>query len=184
MNKAKLLFAAIFAVASISFATVSAWSFVPKADDPVRSTEQKVYHELKKLPHYGVFDYIGFTVNGSTVTLTGKTYSLGTKSAAARFVKDIPGVLSVINKIDELPLSSFDDRIRRQAVRTFADHSLSGYLWETDPDVRIIVENGRVTLEGFVHSEGDKNAMNILANGLSGVFRVQNNLVVGKTIYR
>lgn len=184
MNKVKLLFASVLAVASISLATVNAWSNMPKTDDPVRSTEQKVYHELKKLPHYGVFDYIAFTVNGSTVTLTGKTYSLGTKSAAARYVKDIPGVSQVINNIEELPLSSFDDTIRRQALRSFADHGLSGYLWENDPDVRIIVQNGRVTLEGFVHSTGDKNSMNILANGISGVFSVQNNLIVGETIYR
>ncbi len=184
MKKVKLLFASILAVATISFATVNAWSYVPRADDPVRSTEQRVYHELLKLPHYGVFDYISFSVNGSTVTLTGKTYSLGTKNAAARFVKDIPGVSSVVNQIEELPLSSFDDRIRRQALRTFADHGLSGYLWENDPDVRIIVQNGRVTLEGYVHGSGDKDAMNILANGISGVFSVQNNLIVGKPMYR
>ena len=184
MKKVRLLFASVLAVATISFATVNAWSYVPKTDDPVRSTEQKVYHELLKLPHYGVFDYIGFTVNGTTVTLTGKTYSLGTKAAAARYVKDIPGVSNVINNIEELPLSSFDDRIRRQALRTFSDHGLSGYFWETDPDVRFIVQNGRVTLEGFVHGQGDKDAMNILANGISGVFSVQNNLVVGKPMYR
>lgn len=184
MNKFKLFFASILAVSAISITAVNAWSFVPPKDDPVRSTEQKIYHELLKLPHYGVFDYITFSVDGSTVTLTGKTYSLGTKSAAARFVKDVPGISRVINQIEELPLSSFDDRIRRQALRTFADHGLSGYLWETDPDVRIIVQNGRVTLEGKVHSTGDRDAMNILANGISGVFSVQNNLIVGKPMYR
>ena len=43
-----------------------------------------------------------------------------------------------------------------------------------------MVDNGHVTLEGYVANRGDYNLANILANGVSGVFSVQNNLVIEK----
>ncbi len=46
--------------------------------------------------------------------------------------------------------------------------------------IRIIVKNGKVTLEGVVDNEGDKNIANIRANSVSGVFSVTNNLQVVK----
>ena len=53
-----------------------------------------------------------------------------------------------------------------------------------DPDVRIVVNHGNVTLEGYVLNSADANTMNILANGIPGVFSVKNNLVVGKAADR
>jgi hyperosmotically inducible periplasmic protein len=46
--------------------------------------------------------------------------------------------------------------------------------------IRIVVRNGKVTLEGVVDNEGDKNIANIRANGVPGVFSVTNNLQVVK----
>jgi hyperosmotically inducible protein len=46
------------------------------------------------------------------------------------------------------------------------------------PPIHIIVDNGKVTLEGVVANEGDKNLAGIAANGVSGVFSVANNLQV------
>jgi osmotically-inducible protein OsmY len=148
-----------------------------KASDS--SISQQIYHELRMLPHYGVFDHITYQVNGGNVTLSGKVYSLGTTSSLASIVKRIPGVTNVVNNIEDLPPSPSDDRIRREALRTFANRGLSGYFWEINPDVRIIVDRGHITLEGYVMNKGDLNAMNIYANGISGVFSVQNNLIVG-----
>ena len=145
-----------------------------------KTVEQQIYKKLLGLPNYGIFDVIKYQVNGGTVVLTGKIHSLGTKGAAESAVKRIPGVTEVINNIENLPPSSFDDAIRRQALRTFARYSLSGYLWENNPDVRIIVENGRLTLEGNVMNSGDYNLFNVTANGINNVFQVTNNLVVGK----
>jgi hyperosmotically inducible periplasmic protein len=44
--------------------------------------------------------------------------------------------------------------------------------------IRIIVKNGRVTLEGVVDSEADKNLAGLRANGVPGIFSVTNNLQV------
>ena len=57
---------------------------------------------------------------------------------------------------------------------------LSRYFWEAAPSLHIIVQNQRVTLAGFVDSEGDKNLATIAANTVPGVFQVTNNLRVVK----
>jgi hyperosmotically inducible protein len=46
------------------------------------------------------------------------------------------------------------------------------------PPIHIIVNNGKVALEGVVANEADKNLAGIKANGVSGVFSVANNLRV------
>lgn len=167
----------------LSFAFLSLLAFDAKAQTPQTQLEQKIFKKIIGLPYYGVFDHISYEVNGTTVTLHGKVASLGTKKDAERAVKKLDGVETVINKIQELPPSGFDNSIRRQIVRSFYNDggSLYRYLQEPNPSVRIIVENGRVTLEGYVSNRGDANLANILANSASGVFNVKNNLVVSRS---
>lgn len=168
--------------AIITFAFLSLLAFDAKAQTPQTVLEQKIFKKIIALPYYGVFDHISYKVDGRTVTLYGKVASLGTKRDAERAVKRIDGVETVINNIDNLPPSSFDNSIRRQIVREFYNRggSLYRYLQEPNPSIRVIVENGRVTLEGYVSNRGDSNLANILANSVSGVFSVRNNLIVGK----
>jgi hyperosmotically inducible protein len=180
MNKFRSFFAIIAAVAAISMASAAA----PAAVKPDKTIEQKVAHEINMLPYYGVFDHIAFQVSGNTVILNGAVNSLGTRRDAENRVKSISGVANVVNNIRELPPSSFDNAIRRQTLRTFIARGPSQYFWEPNPDVRIIVNNGNVTLEGYVYNSSDSNTLNILANGVSNVFHVQNNLIVGKLAAR
>ena len=149
----------------------------------VQTLERMVFKELIKLPYYGVFDHIAFKVEGNTVTLYGKVANAVNRKSAERYVEDIQGVERVVNNIKILPLSGFDNSIRYRTLRTLANGgSLYRYLREPNPSIRIIVENGRITLEGIVNSRGDSNLANILANGVSGVFSVKNNLQIGKDI--
>jgi len=165
-----------FAVAMLSFVTVNAQTNTSSLTD----LEKKVRKEILMLPNYGLFDHIAFEVDGGTVTLYGKTSSLGTMKSAERRVKKIPGVVEVVNNIDELPLSSFDNRIRRQVVQEFVrTGGVSPYISGVNPQVRIIVENGRVTLEGYVPDKGTSNLMFLLANRVPGTFKVTNNLMIG-----
>lgn len=178
----KFLFLSI-AILGFSFFDAHAQSFSGDVKS-VQTIERRVFKELIKLPYYGVFDNLKFKVDGDTVTLYGKVVRPITRKQAENSVDDIKGVRRVINNIEVLPLSGFDDSIRRQMLRTFADKGLYRYLWEPNPSVRIIVDHGRVALEGYVANRGDYNLMNILANGIPGVFRVQNNLIVGKEMIR
>ena len=144
-----------------------------------RTIEENVRRQILRLPRYEVFDQIGFSVDGSTVTLFGKVRNAINKSDAENRVEDIPGVARVINNIEILPLGRFDETIRRDLYRRLSNTGgLSRYLWHVNPEVRLIVDRGHVTLEGFVANRGDRNLMNIIANGIPNVFSVTNNLVV------
>ena len=174
----------IVAIAILGFTFIDANAQNYSSNKSERTLEQKVFKKILGLPNYGVFDHIAFKVDGSTVTLYGKVYSLGTKKSAERVVEKIDGVTEVVNNIENLPPSSYDNRIRYQILRKFADApALYGYLQEPNPSVRIIVDNGRVTLEGYVNNRGTSNLMNILANGVTGVFSVTNNLSTEKQSY-
>ncbi len=182
MNRIKRYFALSFAVIALSMVGLSAETFASTSDD--QALERKAYKELRKLPRYSVFDNINVDVNGGVATLTGKVITLGTKRDAAAYVKDVKGITNVVNNIDELPVGSFDNRIRYAALNTFVNRGPAQYFAGINPDVRIIVEDGRITLEGFVAHTGDYNLLNILANGIPGVFEVKNNLVVGRDTRR
>ena len=144
----------------------------------VRLTEQ-VRHELAMLPFYSVFDNLMFEVDGRRAILTGQVSRPTLKTDAERVVKRIEEVESVVNRIEVLPLSSHDDRIRLALYRALYGHqNLHRYVLHSVPPIHIIVNNGDVTLVGAVASEAEKNIAGILANGVSGVFSVTNNLQV------
>jgi osmotically-inducible protein OsmY len=143
---------------------------------------KKVRHELVMLPYYNVFDSLSYKVEGNTVTLMGEVTQPVLKGDAGRAVKHVEGVQTVINNIKVLPLSPFDNQIRRAEYRAiFGYASLYRYALGTLPSIHIIVENGHVTLEGVVNSEADKNLVNIRANGVPGVFSVTNELQVARS---
>jgi hyperosmotically inducible periplasmic protein len=140
---------------------------------------EQVRHQLVMLPYYSIFDDFGFQVDGSTVTLYGHVVRPVLKSDAENVVKRIEGVTQVVNKIEVLPLSPFDDRIRlREARAIYSFPSLQRYGLGTQPSIHIIVANGHVTLTGVVNTASDRNVAGIRANGVSGVFSVTNNLQV------
>ena len=142
---------------------------------------KEVRHELVMLPYYNVFDNLAFKVDGSTVTLMGQVTRPTLKSDAERVVKSIEGVDKVVNKIEVLPLSPNDERIRMAVYRAiYGNTSLQRYGLQAVPPIHIIVNNGNVTLEGVVATEADKNIANLQANGVPGVFSVKNNLRVEK----
>ena len=141
--------------------------------------EDRVLHELRMLPYISVFDNIEMRVDGSTVTLSGAVTQPVRKSEAENVVKRIEGVSTVKNEIEVLPLSPFDDRIRINAYRkVYSWPSVSALGSIPNPPVRILVKNGNLTLVGVVLRESDRDALNILANQVPGVFSVTNHLTV------
>jgi hyperosmotically inducible protein len=154
-------------------------------ESSARGIERQVYKQIIKLPYYGVFDNIAYRVDGDTVTLYGKVLRPTTRKSAERVVERIEGVEEVVNNIEVLPLSNFDDSIRLRTLRTLQNGgSLYRYFLGASPSVKIIVDRGNVALEGYVANRGDYNLMNILARGVPGVFSLKNNLIVEKELVR
>jgi hyperosmotically inducible protein len=148
----------------------------PKAQDRII---REVRHEILMLPYFGVFDYIAFKVDGSTVTLLGEVVRPTLKSDSENAVKHIEGVEKVDNQIDVLPPSPMDDGLRIRLYREIYGYpALEKYALGVQKPIRIIVKNGRVTLEGVVDNETDKNLAGLRANGVPGIFSVTNNLQV------
>src|SRR5215210_2623773 len=139
---------------------------------------KKVRKELVTLPWYGVFDNLAYEISGSTVTLSGQVVQPSTRKDAERRVRKLAGVERVVNNIEVLPLSGFDDSIRANTYRALFGWNgpLFRYGRGVNPSIHIVVDGGHVTLEGVVSSEGDRRLAYITANSVPGVFSVTNNL--------
>jgi hyperosmotically inducible protein len=177
----------VFTIAILVFSTINVSAQGYRTGTvSTQSIDRKVFKELLKLNHYGVFDSLKYKVDGNTVTLYGKVLQPITSKSAERVTRRIEGVGKVVNRIEVLPLSSFDDSIRVQTLQTLQNRggSLYRYFLGANPSVRIIVDRGNIELEGYVTNRGDYNLMNILANSVSGAFSVRNNLIVGKEMVR
>ena len=147
----------------------------------VRATlRTKIRKELVTLPTYNVFDNLDFHLHDNDiVTLSGQVRMPSLKVSAERVVSNIEGVKSVINQIEILPTSPFDDDIRRVAFLQIYSHGqLSRYGLHDVPPIHIIVKSGKLALEGFVANESDKMVAGLRANQVSNVFEVVNNVRV------
>ena len=178
MRRSRLLLTVVSLVSLLSLTAYAQNVPSPKSEERIT---REVRHELLMLPYFGVFDYIAYKVDEGTVTLLGQVVRPSLKSDAENVVKRIEGVNRVENQIEVLPPSSQDDQLR---IALF--HAIDGYpalqryeLGVVKP-IRIVVKSGRVTLEGVVDSEADKNMVNIRANSVPGIFSVTNNLQVVK----
>lgn len=163
-----MMLASILLAASFAFATT-----------PQSKSMEKVRKELVTLPYYGVYDNLEYKVEGGTVTLYGQVLNPVTRTDAARRIAKLEGVDRVINNIQLLPVSGFDDSIRAREYRAiFRSGSLYRYAMGANPSIHIIVSNGKVTLEGVVSNRMDSQLAYMAANGVPGVFSVTNNLRV------
>lgn len=144
--------------------------------------EKQVRHELNMLPYMNVFDYMTFAVDANgNVTLNGEVTNPMLKSDAGNVVKKVEGVEHVDNKIQVLPVSIFDNQLRARLFRTIYGYGpLQRYGVGLDKSIRIIVDNGHVTLLGMVDNNADKIIAGIRAGEVPGVFSVENQLQVVK----
>jgi hyperosmotically inducible periplasmic protein len=186
-NFAALLWILIFAM-SLGFSLTRSFAAAPASNrdqspSGTRNSEawlaDQVRHQLVMLPWYSVFDNLEYSVQGSKVILAGQVVRPVLKDEAASVVKHIEGVQEVDNQIEVLPVSNFDDQIRRAELREiYSFPSLQRYAWGTIPGIHIIVNNGHVTLEGAVDNQADKDVAGLRANSVPNVFSVINNLRV------
>jgi hyperosmotically inducible protein len=140
---------------------------------------RQVRKELVTLPWYGIFDHFEFEVNGGKVILSGEVTRPTLKTAAERVVAGLEGVSEVVNRIEVLPVSNHDDRVRLAVFRAVYGNSvLNRYALQRVGAIHIIVKNGNVTLKGVVAQEMEKNVAFIAANSVPGAFSVTNELHV------
>jgi hyperosmotically inducible protein len=129
---------------------------------------------------YGnTFNAITLGVENGVVTLGGHARTDVDKDSALALVSTYPGVKDVIDNISVDPVSIIDDQTRLAVARAVYGYpSLNKYAIDPQRSIRISVQDGHVELSGVVDSQADKNAANIRANGVPGVFSVKNDLQV------
>jgi hyperosmotically inducible protein len=125
------------------------------------------------------FNALTIGVKDGVVTLGGTAYGPVDRDSAVSLVSNYPGVKDVIDNINVAPVSPMDDRIRLAEARAiYGAPQLNKYAMDPAKPIRITVVNGNVTLSGVVDTQGDKDVAYLRANGVSGVFKVTNNLQV------
>ena len=126
--------------------------------------------------HFTIFDSVHTRLNGSVVELTGKVTMPYKRDDIAKRVAKAPGVTQVVNKIEVLPVSMFDDELRLRIARAiYGNANFFGYGSMANPPIHVIVEHGRVTLEGVVNNNVDRMIARSIASSFMA-FSVTNNL--------
>jgi hyperosmotically inducible periplasmic protein len=149
---------------------------------PDSQLQQKLAKKLAydRVGYYdNAFNYLALSVKDGVATINGDTLDDVAKDSALAIVARTPGVKDVVSEVNVLPVSLFDDSIRVRTARAIYRDSVLGR-YATDPvhPIRIVVDNGHVTLYGTVESAMDKTIAGIRARGVPGAFSVENKLVV------
>jgi hyperosmotically inducible periplasmic protein len=141
--------------------------------------ERKLHYD--RMGYDNQFNFVDVSVKGGAATLTGETRSDVGRDSAVAIANYMPGVKDVVDNIKVSPVSGFDDRIRISALRAiYRDPVLGRYASDPAKPIRIVVDNGKLSLYGTVATPMDKQIAGIRANQVFGVFSVQNNLEVVK----
>jgi osmotically-inducible protein OsmY len=131
---------------------------------------------------YGIaFNAITLDVKDGVVTLGGTVHDYPSRDSALGVAATTPGVKDIVDNIDVAPTSIFDDELRVKLYRTiYGAPSLQRYEMDRQKPIRIVVENGHVTLYGVVDSAMDKQIAGTQTSGVPGVFSVDNQLIALK----
>jgi osmotically-inducible protein OsmY len=128
---------------------------------------------------YTSFNAIYVRSFDGNVVLTGKIRDAYLSDYAYQAATEVSGVKSVSNKIDILPVSQNDDRLRVGIYnRMRRDSRLFHYFVGNQTSIVVIVENSRVTLAGQVTTPLDRTVAEHLVRGVTGVLSVDNQLQV------
>jgi hyperosmotically inducible protein len=163
------------AMATAGFAATA--TKVPATDAEIA---QKIAKEIRMYSRYTIWDNVNLRVNNGEVELLGEVSQPWKKNDMERLAQSVPGVVSVTNELKVLPLSMFDDELRVRVARAIYRHPvLSRYAIQAVPPIHIIVDNGRVKLEGVVNNEMEKTVAGLQAGSAGLSFgAVENNLRV------
>ena len=116
-----------------------------------------IARQINRYPQFTIFDDVNGTVDNGVVTLTGKVTMPYKKNDIARRAGQVGGVREVLNRIDVLPVSTWDEELRVRIARAIYGNSA---FWQygamANPPIHIIVERGHVTLTGVVNSNVDR----------------------------
>src|SRR5262245_26311998 len=164
----RFLTAASLVLALTSSAAAQSNALPPMPAPTAMQLFRSVQRQVLTYPHFTVFDSINANVKDGVVTLTGKvTTDLKRKELEER-VGSIKGLKGVNNQIEVLPASRSDDELRVGIANAiYGNAAFANYANQVNPPIHIIVERGRVVLEGVVANNVDR----ALAHSIASMFQ-------------
>jgi len=148
----------------------------PRRGDPDLQVFNDIAGQVNRYTQLTIFDSISAEVVDGKVQLTGWVTMPYKRDDLEKRVRMVAGVASIDNQIGVLPVSQFDDNLRFRIARAIYGHSsFWNYAMMANPPIRVVVNRGRVTLEGVVHSNVERMLARSLASGF-GAFEVKNEL--------
>jgi osmotically-inducible protein OsmY len=167
----KALFATLF-VSLISFNS----AYAQTAERKDLQVFNDIADQVNRYTQLTIFDSISAEVDSGHVVLAGWVTMPFKRDDLERRVRKVEGVVAIDNKIGVLPVSQFDDELRFRIARAIYSHSsFWNYAAMANPPIRVVVNRGRVTLEGVVQSNVERMLARSLASGF-GEFELKNDL--------
>jgi hyperosmotically inducible protein len=165
---------------SVVFSAVVTSAAVPVMAQPVARKDfqvlQDVARAVRGYVNYTVFDDVSASAENGIVTLTGKVTMPYKRDDVARRVTRVPGVVNVVNRIEVLPVSTFDEELRYRISRAiYGNPSFWHYASMVNPPIHIVVDRGHVTLTGVVQNNVERMMARSIATSF-GAFSVKNDL--------
>lgn len=151
---------------------------IGKAESDQKLAE-RVAEQMRRSTYFTVFDDVEIGVDNGVVTLTGYVTQPIKSDDLAKRASHVDGVQEFANKLEVLPVSLADDRLRSIIANTiYRDPIFSNYASQAIPPIHIIVRNSSVLLTGVVNSEVERRQAENIVRGIPGIFGVQNALRV------
>jgi osmotically-inducible protein OsmY len=145
----------------------------PRPDSDIRRDVEKA---ILGYPYYGVFDSIEVGVKDGVVALRGSVYQPWRKDDIEARVAEVPGLKGMASEIRVQGVSGFDESLRRQLYRRiYGSQDFVQYSNWAHPPIRM--EDGKVTLTGYVRSSVEQAMLGHIANGTLA-FGVENQVQV------
>ena len=132
---------------------------------------------------YGIlFNNLTLEVQNGVATVGGQVHDYPSRDSALAVAETMPGVKDVVDNIEVLPTSIMDDDLRIRVARAiYGNSSLSRYGMDPQKPIRIVVDNGHVSLYGVVDSTFDKQIAVTQAKSVPNVFSVDDHLMVANS---
>lgn len=137
---------------------------------------------VQRYAFFSIFDAVHASIDDGVVTLTGKVTMPFKATDLEKRVAKVDGVKAVRSRLEVLPVSQFDNELRLRVARAIYGHpALQMYGLGANPSIHIIVERGRLTLDGVVNNDMDRQIARAVAGSFNS-FSITNALKTTKEV--
>ncbi len=143
---------------------------------PDRLLFDHIASQVERYTQYTVFDSVTASVDNGHVILAGWVTMAYKRDDIELRIKRLDGIRTIESRIEVLPSSIDDDRLRFRIARAIYGNSMFWhYASLPNPPIKVIVNDGHVILDGVVGSNVERALARSLASGF-GASTISNRL--------